>query len=1158
MNQSFPNGDCMMHDVELLLKALRIASETELDAYLRSVTRDNPGRLAQLKQQLTLLEELRGDAAKLDDDDLRWRIEAKLSPSKLSLDAAQKSPPDEVTRTSAYANADHPASETEDFTSAGTGSVTIAGRYVLERKIGEGGMGEVWNAKQIEPVKRRVALKLIKKGMDSRAVLHRFEQERQALAMMDHPNIARVLDAGVTDQGQPFFVMELVNGLPLTKFADQAKLTTDQRLQLFVPICNAVQHAHQKGIVHRDLKPANILVTMIDGTPVPKVIDFGVAKATGGNLTDDYLTTQFGAIIGTLEYMSPEQAGYSGGDIDTRADIYSLGVVLYELLTGLRPIDREQLKVAGLAEIIRVITEEEPSRPSTRLSTCDSLPSLAAARGIEPKKLTSLLRGDLDCVVMKCLEKSRERRYETANGLARDIQRFLANELVEARPPSQSYRLIKFLRRNRGHVIAASLVAVALLCGLIGTTLGLWKAQRQEALAREATVEKDKALQQEARQAELERAARRNAQAMTKNALDTSNTVVFEIQQELQNQPGMQALRIKLLNKARSGLEKILEQARDLGTPDHSIVSSHYQLGNLEWNLGNMVAAQKEFQSGLEIAKALVEAQPKNASALRDVSTGYTNVGDSALQAGNTSLALEKYQQAQKFDQALVDLDPQDAAAKRSLSIDIAKIGDVTLRQGNSKAALALYEQVLELRKPLAQVASASIQSKRDLIGAYTRLGDAKLKLGEVEDALIHFKTAMGNSQLLADAQSGNSSLQRDLGINIKRVANVMQRIGQTDDALVYYEKATKVLKALVDADPRNAEVQRDLGGCYERLGDTMLQMGKTHDALGYYKSSLEISQTLAKMDAGNAEAVRDLSVNTEKLGDVLMAVGQPNDALPYYQTALDISRTLAVADPKNFQAQSDVGFGHLKIAEVMTMLRKHREALDSHQLALKIRETQAAEVEDDAQAQTDLYRSYCLLGEASIEAEEYSNAAQWLSQAQAKLVSMQAKGWYTKSEEILGQEKVSEVQSKLKDQLEVCEQAGSAIADIEFAVKQRPALVAHLVRVQVLDSIKHKRFERASECIERFVSWIELQSQNQQLNRYHAARLYSLYAAADEPNRVNSVAQLMTLLKKVATSDFFTPMTIAQIKREMDFEWLRHNNDFVAFTDSLRPNQTP
>jgi tRNA A-37 threonylcarbamoyl transferase component Bud32 len=385
-------------------------------------------------------------------------------------------PPDEA---SGLATGDHtpepagPIAGTTDYhPPVGLGAV-IAGRYTLVEKIGEGGMGDVWVAKQTEPVKRKVALKLIKAGMDSKAVLQRFEQERQALAIMEHPNIARVIDGGMTAERRPFFVMELVNGLPLTRFCDEAKLGIRERLELFTAVCHAVQHAHQKGVVHRDLKPANILVTVVDGRGAPKVIDFGVAKAVAGRLTDESLSTQFGAVIGTLEYMSPEQAGFAGEDVDTRADIYSLGVILYELLTGLRPIDAGRLHKAAFGEMIRIIQEEEPSKPSTRLSTEQASQSLAALRQTEPRKLMALLRGELDWVVMRCLEKRRDRRYETANGLARDLQRYLEDEPVEARPPSAGYRMQKFVRRHKGQVVAAGLVVLALLAGIAGTTWGL-------------------------------------------------------------------------------------------------------------------------------------------------------------------------------------------------------------------------------------------------------------------------------------------------------------------------------------------------------------------------------------------------------------------------------------------------------------------------------------------------------------------------------------------------------------------------------------------------------------------------------------------------------------------------------------------------------------
>jgi eukaryotic-like serine/threonine-protein kinase len=342
------------------------------------------------------------------------------------------------------------------------------GRYKLLQQIGEGGCGVVYMAEQEEPVRRRVALKVIKLGMDTENVIARFEAERQALALMDHPNIAKVLDAGATDNGRPYFVMELVRGIKITDYCDQNNLSTQTRLDLFMQVCRAVQHAHQKGIIHRDIKPSNILVTVTDGVPMPKVIDFGIAKATQGKLTDDTLFTAFEQFIGTPAYMSPEQAEMSTLDIDTRSDIYSLGVLLYELLTGKTPFDAQKLLKAGLDEIRRTIREQEPSRPSTRLSTmmAADLTTIAAHRQAQPPKLIHLVRGDLDWIVMKALEKDRTRRYETANGFAADIQRHLNNEPVTACPPGNLYKFQKMVRRNKLVFAAASAVIAALIIGL--------------------------------------------------------------------------------------------------------------------------------------------------------------------------------------------------------------------------------------------------------------------------------------------------------------------------------------------------------------------------------------------------------------------------------------------------------------------------------------------------------------------------------------------------------------------------------------------------------------------------------------------------------------------------------------------------------------------
>ena len=347
---------------------------------------------------------------------------------------------------------------------SGVGQV-IAGRYTLLEVLGEGGMGTVYRAAQTQPVRRQVALKLIRIGMDSRAVLARFDAERQALALMDHPNIARVYDGGTTATGQPYFVMDLVSGEPITDYCDRHRLSVRARLELFVAVCQTVQHAHQKGIIHRDLKPGNVLVTEVDGRPTPKVIDFGVAKATEQRLTDQSLADT-GAIVGTPTYMSPEQADPSSMDIDTRTDIYALGVILYELLAGSPPLDAKQFKRGAILEMLRMVREVDPLRPSSKVSTADALPSIAASRDIEPAHLKRALRGDLDWIVMMSLEKDRTRRYETANGLAADILRHLAHEPVVAAPPSRSYRLRKFVRKHRGAVIAASLVLLALLGGL--------------------------------------------------------------------------------------------------------------------------------------------------------------------------------------------------------------------------------------------------------------------------------------------------------------------------------------------------------------------------------------------------------------------------------------------------------------------------------------------------------------------------------------------------------------------------------------------------------------------------------------------------------------------------------------------------------------------
>ncbi len=407
-----------MNELDLFIAALKIASSEERSAFLDAQC----GGDAALRKRLDELLHAHNDASGFLDSAATGPLEPETASAYVFVEKVE------------------------------TPGMQI-GPYKLLQQIGEGGMGVVYLAEQERPVRRKVALKIIKPGMDTRQVVARFEAERQALAMMDHPSIAKILDAGTTETGRPYFVMELVKGVPITEYCNTVHLTPKERLELFVPVCQAIQHAHQKGIIHRDVKPSNVLIAMQDGKPLPKIIDFGIAKATEQRLTERTMFTQHGAIVGTLEYMSPEQAEMSAIDVDTRTDVYALGVLLYELLTGTTPLERTKLRQSGYAEILKRIREEEPVKPSTRLSESqESLASIAAQRKTEPARLSRLMKGDLDWIVMKAIEKDRTRRYETANGFAKDIKHYLEGDPVEASPPSRTYRLGKLARKHRAGI----------------------------------------------------------------------------------------------------------------------------------------------------------------------------------------------------------------------------------------------------------------------------------------------------------------------------------------------------------------------------------------------------------------------------------------------------------------------------------------------------------------------------------------------------------------------------------------------------------------------------------------------------------------------------------------------------------------------------------
>jgi serine/threonine protein kinase len=806
---------------------------------------------------------------------------------------------------------------------------TVIGPYKLLEQIGEGGMGTVWMAQQTEPVKRVVALKLIKAGLDSKQIIARFEAERQALALMDHPNIAKVLDAGTTAPnpptpfprreggedgspsplrgggwgegfGRPYFVMDLVKGVPITKYCDEHHLTPRQRLELFIPVCQAVQHAHQKGIIHRDLKPSNVLVALYDGKPVPKVIDFGVAKAAGQSLTDKTLVTGFGAIVGTLEHMSPEQAETNQLDIDTRSDIYSLGVLLYELLAGSPPFSRKDLKTAGMLEMLRVIREQEPSKPSTKLSTADGLPTLAANRGTEPAKLTKLVRGELDWIVMKALEKDRNRRYETANGFALDVQRYLADEPVAAGPPSVAYRFRKFARRNR-RALEATLAFAMLL--VVGTAVSIWQAVRATQAA------------------EAERQAKQTAEirlTQIEKGIALLGSIFKDLDPQAEEKEGkpLRALLGERLDQATRELEgeaigEPLAVARLQGTLGESQLGLGYadkaitlftkaratftaKLGpdhpdTLEsmGNLASSYAAAGEFDRALPLKEETLRLRKaKLGPDHPDTLTGMQNLASGYLSSGKTDLAVTLYEEALKLRKVKLGLDHPDTLHSMSnLALGYHRAGKLDL-------ALPLYEQTYKLRKAKLGPDHADTLSSMNSLGTgYQDAQKLDLALPLLEETLKLRKARFGPDH-------------PETLVSMHTLAACYDDAGKLSLAVPLFEETLKLSKAKLGPNhPYTLYTMNDLALAYKHAGKLDL-------ALPLYEETLRLRK--AKLGPDHPETLTSMN----NLAEGYRAAGKLDLALPLLEEALELMKSKLGPDhPNTLTSMSNLAglYGRMK-----------------------------------------------------------------------------------------------------------------------------------------------------------------------------------------------------------------------------------------------------
>jgi serine/threonine protein kinase len=772
---------------------------------------------------------------------------------------------------------------------AAVGPGSRVGPYLLLRQIGQGGMGTVFLAEQTHPVQRQVALKLIRPGMDSGQIIARFEAERQALALMDHPHIARVLDAGTAASGCPYFVMELVQGTPITRYCDDHRLSPGQRLGLFIPVCQAVQHAHQKGVIHRDLKPSNVLVARYDGRPAPKVIDFGVAKATGPRLTERTLCTELGAVVGTLEYMSPEQAELNNPDIDTRSDVYALGVLLYELLTGTTPLDRQRLKQTTLLEALRLIREEEPPRPSARLSTAEGQPAVAANRGVDQKRLSGLVRGELDWIVMKCLEKDRNRRYESANGLALDLERYLHDEPVQACPPSALYRFGKFARRNKGALLTLALLGVLLLAAVV--ILAVSNARIEQAW-------------QHAEVNYLTAAAqRREAEKNFQRACKAVEQMLSEVgSRELSQIPQMEPVRRALLEKAVRFFEEFRHDPRADPEVRHRAGQAYYRVGYIHWALGQTEKAQQDYARCRAIYRQLLAEFPDEPKYVYGLSVGLTYLACSEREAGRHAEAERVVRQALALVEKLPPDAPDPAGYRQQRANVYLHLGVVLLRTQRLREAEQANRECLAWTEKLAGGILEARDLARLLGAALHNLATVLDAQGQSAEAAELLERAIGQQKAVLRANPWDIRARENLCNHYAHLGGIRGREGKLDAAVKLRRQAVDLDEQRLADFPRAPAYRAHLAASRLALGEVLRQAGALREAEALGRAAVPVLEQLVQEFPDVAEYPDHLACALGQWAELRQRHGALAEAEPLFRRAIRLLEKLAaesrITDP--------------------------------------------------------------------------------------------------------------------------------------------------------------------------------------------------------------------------------------------------------------------